>query len=169
MEIKPKTKLLDLLNQYPELEPKVISMAPPFKNLKNPVLRKTVGKLATLDKVAKIGGVDLNVFINELRLGIGLEVIQHVIDEVSISLPDEAPIWIKGKPKQIIDGTAMLEAGGHPLKYINKLMNEIQSGEFVLLKTNFPPLPMHDAMSKQNYLVYYNVEGDQHQSFFGKQ
>ena len=67
MDITPKTKLLDLLNEFPEIENKIMSLAPPFKNLKNPILRKTVGKLATLEKVATIGGLDVGDFMNEIR------------------------------------------------------------------------------------------------------
>jgi hypothetical protein len=52
MEITSHTKLLELLNEYPALEEQIINIAPPFKNLKNPVLRRTVGQLATLAQVA---------------------------------------------------------------------------------------------------------------------
>jgi len=168
MDIKPKTKLLDLLNEYPELETQVVEMAPPFKNLKNPILRKTVGKLATLEKVAKIGGIDVGVFINDLREEIGLDLMDDPIEDEPGVIPSDAPSWINGDPKHIIDGTAMLDAGEHPLNHINKLMRDIEIGDFVLLKTNFAPLPMHDAMKQQNYVVHYAVNGESHQSFFGK-
>lgn len=169
MDITPKTKLMDMLNQYPELEEKVISLAPPFKNLKNLVLRKTVGKLATVEKVAKIGGIDVSDFINDLRQEIGLEPLKANVEAESFSISDDAPDWINGEPKHIVDGTAMLDAGEHPLNHINKLMSEIEPGEFVLLKTNFAPLPMHDAMRKQNCLVYHVSQVDQHQTYVCKQ
>ena len=46
--ITPKTKVLELIETYPELEDVLIEYAPAFKNLKNPVLRRTVAKIATL-------------------------------------------------------------------------------------------------------------------------
>ena len=39
--VTPKTKIFDLLEAYPELEDLLISMAPEFVKLKNPLLRKT--------------------------------------------------------------------------------------------------------------------------------
>ncbi|MEO2194672.1 MAG: DUF1858 domain-containing protein [bacterium] len=42
LEITPSTKVAELLAAYPELEAVLIGMAPPFKKLKNPVLRRSV-------------------------------------------------------------------------------------------------------------------------------
>ena len=44
--ISPKTKVLQLIETYPQLEDVLIEYAPAFKKLKNPVLRKTVAKIA---------------------------------------------------------------------------------------------------------------------------
>ena len=46
--IEPVTKIAALLDHYPELEDVLIGMAPPFKKLKNPILRKSVAKVASL-------------------------------------------------------------------------------------------------------------------------
>ena len=49
MGINAKTKIDDLLKQYPFLEDFLITLSPKFKGLKNPIMRKTMGKVATLD------------------------------------------------------------------------------------------------------------------------
>ena len=49
--ISPKTKVGELLDAYPELEPVLMAMSPAFEKLKNPVLRKTVARVATLQQV----------------------------------------------------------------------------------------------------------------------
>ncbi|MBK6282766.1 MAG: DUF1858 domain-containing protein [Draconibacterium sp.] len=38
--ITPKTKVLELIETYPELENVLVEYAPAFKNLKNPILRR---------------------------------------------------------------------------------------------------------------------------------
>ena len=48
MGINAKTKIDDLLKQYPFLLDFLISLSPKFKNLKHPVLYKTVGKVASV-------------------------------------------------------------------------------------------------------------------------
>ena len=66
MGINANTKIDDLLKQYPFLEDFLVTLSPKFKGLKNPVLRKTIGKVATLGKVAGIGGLDLDEFLTAL-------------------------------------------------------------------------------------------------------
>jgi DUF438 domain-containing protein len=66
MDISASTKIDDLLKAYPFLEDFLITLSPRFKGLKNPIMRKTIGKVATLGKVAGIGGLDLNDFLTAL-------------------------------------------------------------------------------------------------------
>ena len=47
LEITPSTRVAEMLDNYPELEDTLIGIAPPFKKLKNPVLRKTIAKMSS--------------------------------------------------------------------------------------------------------------------------
>jgi DUF438 domain-containing protein len=66
MGINAKTKIDELLKQYPFLEDFLITLSPKFKGLKNPVMRKTMGKVATLDMAATISGLKLDELITLL-------------------------------------------------------------------------------------------------------
>ncbi len=59
MELSTKTKVNDLIAKYPFLKDYLIGLNPEFKMLDNPFMRKTVGRIASLGKVAMIGGMDL--------------------------------------------------------------------------------------------------------------
>jgi DUF438 domain-containing protein len=63
MKIDANTKIDDLLKEYPFLEEFLIRLSPKFKSLKNPIMRKTIGKVATLGKVAGVGGLDVDNFL----------------------------------------------------------------------------------------------------------
>ncbi len=67
MEISANTKIDRLLKEYPFLEDFLIKLSPKFKGLRSPIMRKTIGKVATLGKVASIGGLDLDEFLAGLR------------------------------------------------------------------------------------------------------
>ncbi len=67
MELNAKTKIDDLLKQYPFLLDFLITLSPAFKNLKNPVMRKTIGKVASLKKAAGIGGLEVENLISSLN------------------------------------------------------------------------------------------------------
>jgi len=49
LDITPSITVHELLNAYPELEDVLIGIAPTFKKLKNPVLRRSSAKLLPLN------------------------------------------------------------------------------------------------------------------------
>ena len=170
MEITAKTKIFDLLSIYPKLEETIMNLAPPFKNLKNPLLRRTVGKLANLEKAAQIGGLDILPLVNTLRSAVGQpELKTTAVNNTIITL--NGPGWIKGKPQHVVDGVEMLSRSVHPLNHVNELMQSLPLGAYLVLNTNFKPIPLIDAMEKQNYLVYHSIDEQdamRHLTYIGK-
>jgi hypothetical protein len=80
--ITPKTKVLDLIENYPELEAVLIACAPAFKKLKNPLLRKTVARITSLQQAAAVGNVKVEDLVNRLRQGAGQDLISDVNETV---------------------------------------------------------------------------------------
>jgi hypothetical protein len=70
MMLDARTKLDSLLKEYPFLLEFLAGWSPKYEKLRNPLLRNTVGKLATLDQVAALGDVPLA----ELVAAIGGEI-----------------------------------------------------------------------------------------------
>ena len=62
--ISPKTKVLQLIEAYPQLEDMLIEYVPTFRKLKNPILRNTIAKITTLQQAATIGNVKVEELIN---------------------------------------------------------------------------------------------------------
>jgi len=172
MEITRKTKLFDLLNEYPSLEEKIIHIAPPFKNLTNPVLRRTVGKLATVEKVAQVGNIDVLSFINLLRREAGQVELADGGDDPAPSTYQpgkDDPEWILGQPQFVVNGTEMLTRGEVPLNKVNELLQKLEPGGYLLLLTQFHPSPMMEAVRKQNRRVFHKLDEqvpNQHLTFF---
>lgn len=57
MKIEKNTKILKLIEDYPHLMEVLVNLHPEFKKLKNPVLRRTVGKFATLEHASEMSGI----------------------------------------------------------------------------------------------------------------
>ncbi|MCX6082113.1 MAG: DUF1858 domain-containing protein [Chloroflexi bacterium] len=160
MEITSQSKLFDVLEAYPVLEAQIVNIAPPFQNLKNPVLRRTVGKIATLEKVAQIGGMDVGKLVNTLRRAVGQEELgAEATANFAVEIPRlaDAPEWIAGEPQFTLNGTEMLQRGEVPLGRVNELLGQIEPGRFILLVTNFEPTPIIEAMQKQNRQVFHKA------------
>src|SRR5512140_2220267 len=69
--LTPELKVSELLESYPELEPVLLGLSPSFEALRNPVLRRTVAKLATLQQVARVGNIGLGTLVGRLREAAG--------------------------------------------------------------------------------------------------
>lgn len=169
MEITSQSKLFDVLEAYPELEAQIINIAPPFQNLKNPVLRRTVGKIATLEKVAQAGGMDAGKLVNTLRRAVGqAEISGEAAASFTVEIPrvENDPQWIAGEPQFTVNGSELLQRGEVPLGRVNELLGKLETGGYLLLVTNFEPSPILDAMQKQNRTVFHKTAaGEQHLTF----
>ncbi len=66
LTLTPKTTVHTLLKQYPFLLDFLADYHPEFKKLTNPVLRRTMGRMATLDTVAELGKLPLNKLVDDI-------------------------------------------------------------------------------------------------------
>ena len=79
------------MNAYPELEDKLISIAPPFEKLKNPLLRRSVAKVATIKHISAVGNIELTELINKLREEAGQTETEESYEDEVYFLPQ--PEW----------------------------------------------------------------------------
>ncbi|MDJ0706111.1 MAG: DUF1858 domain-containing protein [Leptolyngbyaceae cyanobacterium MO_188.B28] len=80
MEISAQTKVNDLLQAFPHLEGVLISLNPQFKKLRNPLLRNSVGRIATLKQAALVADIPPLTFINHLRRAVGQDAMDEIAD-----------------------------------------------------------------------------------------
>lgn len=171
MEITRRSRLTDVLRAYPFLEEQIIDIAPPFKNLRNPVLRRTVGQLATVESVAQIGNMDVVDLVNTLRRLAGQGELAAAPGPLTApALEAGAPAWIVDEPSYVVNGTELLDAGEVPLERVNELLAGLPPNGYILLVTNFEPAPIVEAMQKQRRPVHHRVESAEgrHFTYIGK-
>ncbi|WKZ69716.1 MAG: DUF1858 domain-containing protein [Melioribacteraceae bacterium] len=153
LDITPKTLVGDLLKNYPQLEDKLIEIAPVFKKLKNPVLRRTVAKVTTLKQASVVGGVSLSLLINELRNATGLDDIE--VEEDIFEKIKPKPVWVEENPiKKKYDAREDLENGNHPAVKVTKEILELKENENYLLITPFIPAPLLKIMEDKGFETF---------------
>ena len=170
MEITPQTKINTLLTTYPELELFLMNLNPKYKKLKNPVLRRTVAKIATLSQVAKIGGYDVSELVNKLRAEVGqppLEGGEHE-DETTETDASATPKWISQEPVVEIDADRILTEQKNPLAEVTIALKSMKGGDILVIKSDFLPSPLIDTFKKQGHDVYALEEDDTHYLTFIK-
>lgn len=94
MEISGKSKLHDLIEEYPFLLEFLINRSPKFKMLKSSVMRNTVGKVAPLAHVAEKGGIPLPQLLSEIAAEVkartGAEIAIAAGEDQAAPLKDDA-------------------------------------------------------------------------------
>lgn len=154
--ITPATKVSDLLESWPELEDVLVAQAPAFRRLRNPVLRRTVARVATLEQAAGVGGVAVRDLVGALRRAAGLDdadlagtATAHgagTTERVSA----EEPSWLaQARVVGTIEADALLDAGEVPLARVNANARALKPGEALRVVSGFRPVPLVEALAKQ--------------------
>jgi len=147
--IAPDTKIGALLDTFPELEEILMEMAPAFSKLQNPILRKTIAKIATLRQAAEIGNISLGELINSLRCAVVQETRENITSQNAASF-SEKPDWIiSRKIIDIIDARPMLTNGEHPVQLVMNRIAELDKDEVFCLITPFKPVPLIETAEKK--------------------
>ena len=150
-EIKIDTTIADLLNNYKGMKDTLISINPKFKKLNNPILRRTLAKLATVKQAAIIGGMKPEDLLNQLRVAVGQEPISLNLDkEIN---KDEIPTWAEQKAVVELNANELLDADKNPLAEVRKALKSLKSGEILALIADFKPEPLIEEFEKQGLQI----------------
>lgn len=151
--ISPRTKVGELLEAYPELEQVLMDMSPLFEKLKNPILRRTVARVATLQQVAAVGGLKVGDIVKRLRDKLGLTGEEVAADAQFFQ--EEAPQWFdREKIVSRFDAAPVIDSGGSPMAEIIRRTNGLKQGEIFELRTPFVPAPIIDMLKEKGFKVY---------------
>jgi uncharacterized protein (DUF2249 family) len=154
MEITPKTKVGELLDEYPQLEPVLLKLSPAFASLKNPVLRRTVAKVAALQQAAAIGNLKVEELVNFLRAEVGQQPL-FGSEADSGYLTGEQPGWYnKTDIVNRFDARETINTGGSPMSRILDEVKQLKPGEQYELITPFVPAPIIDLLKSKGLLVW---------------
>ena len=155
--IGPETRVAELLEAHPEAEDVLIGIAPQFKALKNPVLRRTVARVATLEQAAKVAGLRARDLVLHLRRELGVQGGEDLVDSAD-SDPTEAPGWVSLDAEAAIDGGALLDAGETPVAKASTALAEMDSDEVLVISAPFQPAPLIDSLRAKGHEVYAREE-----------
>jgi len=153
LEITPETNIGNLLETYPQLEDELIKMAPPFKKLKNPFLRRGIGTVASLKHVSSVGKIPINELINKINKALGNPTSQtsYTVDEYYTPQPS----WFS---KEKVVSTIIEEEREHKntmtLVELNIRTKDVKDGEILELVTTFLPAVGIDVMRKKGYISW---------------
>ena len=149
--ITPKTKIYDLLETYPQLEEVLISKAPEFKHLKNPLLRNTIARVTTVAQAATIGGIAVDALVNELRAQLG-QATHETTEEAGSTYTTEQPTWFNpGDIQTTLDVGILLNRGEQPVHEVLAGLRKLEDDEILEIEAPFIPAPLIDKATSLGY------------------
>jgi hypothetical protein len=153
LDITPSVKVHDLLEAYPELEDVLIGIAPPFKKLKNPILRRSVAKVATIKHISSVGNVPLAELVNKLRKSVGQVEIEASYNEEDYF--QAQPDWYSTDNVSVsIEEAALGNEDKMTLAIVLKEAKNVKQGDIIELVTSFLPAPGIDILKSKGYSVW---------------
>ncbi len=159
--ITPRTKVYELLQAYPELEDVLIEIAPVFKKLKNPVLRRTIARVTTLQQAAQVGDVPVHTIVNTLRQKVGQDNLEGL--EAGTAGHTEKPAWLnEARITKRLDARPIIEQGGHPLGEVLTGVGDLKTGEIFELITPFMPAPLIERVVAQGFDNWSEKKAEDH-------
>lgn len=157
MDINLHIKVSDLLDAYPHLEDTLLELSPAFSKLRNPILRRTVAKVTTLQQAAKVAGISPILLLETLRQAAGLPIDNS---NESIDIENEQkdkPEWFGEMNITIrFDARPIIESGENPMQEIIRLSKELQNNQIMELTAPFKPVPIMDLLKSKGFEVWYN-------------
>jgi hypothetical protein len=148
--ILPSTKIAALLDQYPEVEEILISLPPPLQKLKNPILRRSVAKVACLRQAAALGRMPVHELVNRLRAAVGQDIL--VSEEVSsdtVSYDSPRPEWLDTAEIVASVDERTGDPNHMPVTAVLQAAARLHPAEMVELVTTFLPIPGIDNSKKK--------------------
>jgi len=152
-EITLDTKIADLLNNYDGMKDILIDINPKFEKLNNPILRRTVARVAGVKQAAIVGGMDPNELVNKLRVAVGQKPLDSMQEEETQSI-NEAPLWIEKEASITLNANEILDSDKNPLAELHIALKKLNEGDVVLILSDFRPEPLLEEFNKKGHSTY---------------
>jgi len=157
--ILPATRVAALLDRYPQLESVLIELAPPFRKLRNPLLRRGVAKVASLKHAAAVGGLAVEDLVNALRAFVGQET--FICGKANETFPyfSDQPEWFSASRLLTSIDERTVDEGKMPIAVVLQEASRLRAGEIVELVTAFLPAPGIDIIRNKGLRVWSVRDG----------
>ncbi len=160
-DITLQMKVAELLEAYPALEEKLMEFSPAFAKLRNPILRRTVARITSLQQAASVAGIAPATLIARLREAAGLSPASSCESDPAAQADETGtPGWFDEERVAIrFDAAALIERGEVPLQPILQQAGKLNAGEIMLVQTPFRTVPVTDLLRERGFRVW--ICGDQ--------
>ncbi len=157
LPVNAETRIAALIDAHPEAEATLIALAPAFRALNNPVLRRTVARVATVAQAAQVADMPVPELVAALRRALGQDTACDACahDPTGDANVEPAPPWLAGVgPAVTLDAAALMAAGCTPVGEAAARLSGLAPGQVLLLVAPFRPVPLIEALEGKGHEIY---------------
>lgn len=154
LPILPSTRVGTLLDRYPQLEDVLIALAPPFRKLKNPLLRKGVARVASLQHAAVAGGISVGELVSKLRAAVGQPALDFENYMGAGTYFTDQPEWFDAGRIVVSIDEQESDPDRMPIAGVLQAVVRLRELEIIELITSFIPAPGIEILKHKGLLVW---------------
>lgn len=158
-DINLQTKVAEMLDHYPQLEEILLELSPSFAKLKNPILRKTIAKVATLKQISELAGLNPGEMISTLRKHANL--CSEDVKSEGFNNFYPQPEWVnEDLVIETFDVCPILNDDKSPMKLIIEKSQSLDQYQILKIITPFIPSPIIEILEKKEYKCWSKPENN---------
>ncbi len=163
--IRLDDRISAVLARDPRMLGVLLSASPTFSHLRNPLVRKTMAKLATVEQAARVAGIDAHELVERLNRALAGEPLPSdpVRRSSALTPPENSARPCPAPEDKIIecDVRDELRAGHEPLKTIIAAAARVAPDGALRLRAIFEPVPLYHVLGRQGFQHFAERLGDE--------
>ncbi len=151
------TSVAAALAADPSLLERLVAFDRAFAKLRNPVLRRTLARLATFADAAKVAGVPLETLLKIANGATQAEAEAGAPPDRPAAAPEPAPAWAQHEDPSRdarLDVRPMLAAGEDPFARIMAVVAGLGPGAVLVLDAPFDPAPLRRVLGNKGFAIH---------------
>lgn len=162
MVILGQTKLKDALDAYPEIKETLIALSPKFEKLNNKLIFSTVGRFASFNDIAKMGGLSICEILHTINGQTGnVGELERVFPECIKAAPEikktePDPDWMDSVKQFIV--MDVRHRNDFFFTDIIKRLKELKEGNALQVINSFYPAPIIGMLEEEGYELYVETK-----------
>ena len=131
-----------------------VSASPAFAMLRDPLARRTMARMVTVEQAARIAGIDAAALVGALNAALGASGAPAASPPAPApeAAADAAPAGLLETPAdrlKVLDVREDLRAGREPLRRILDAVRGLSADQVLQLRATFEPVPLYAVLEKQ--------------------
>jgi uncharacterized protein (DUF2249 family)/TusA-related sulfurtransferase len=161
--ISPGDRVSDVLARDETLVDVFAAASPAFERLRNPVMRKLMARLVTVEQAARVASVDPEALVARLNQALAGGAVSAPEPAMKSRATSPRPAWLENpgaRPVVELDVRDDLRAGREPFHAVMRAVRSLPADGIFALRAIFEPVPLYKVLAAMGFAHHTEVLAD---------